>query len=171
MLSAQNGAHQATDLVFSAKRRKGAVLLTRSRLSEWASLRFWRLFLAAVLRPILGGALAVSEISWGLALAFRRNWIGSSTRQKARVAIKKQKHRGKSCSLHWRESFTILLCFFPRRTGLSYTSLHVVSQSEDWCSWKLIFIFYWMGSLIARAQRRQCQHRESAGPPFLITAH
>lgn len=118
--------------------------------------------------PRTDGELTGSEISRGLSVAFQRNWIGSSTRQKA---IKKQKHHGKSCSLHWSERFTVLLSFFPRRTGLYYVFLRVVSQSENRCSWKLIFICYWMRSPVARAQRHQRQHRESAGPPLLIVAH
>ena len=78
------------------------------------SLQRWGPVLAAVLCPRHGGESAPSGINWSLAVIFQRNWTGSSTAQKVRVAIRKQKPRGTSCSSHWRERFAVLLCLLLR---------------------------------------------------------
>lgn len=67
-----------------------------------------RLVLALCYAESRAGNRLFLKLAQALLLSFRETTV-SSTRQKARAANGEQKHHGKSCSLHCRVRFTILL--------------------------------------------------------------
>lgn len=124
---------------------------------------------SAVLREIPGRESALSEISTGLAVVFQRNCTGSSTRQKAHAANGEQKHHGKSCSLHCRERFTILLLLsqedwaIQRISSCGFTIRKLMQLKT-----KLHFL---LGQVPDLKGMRHSISTGTRGRPFVITAY
>lgn len=81
-----------------------------------------RLVLALCCAESQAGNQLVLKSAQALLLAFRET-TGSSTRQKARAANGEQKHHGRSCSLHCRVKFTVLLFLSQGNWAILHISL------------------------------------------------
>lgn len=145
VLPSRSGAHQDTDLLSPAKWRKGALLFHTAPTQPGGSGtgRVQRLVLVLCCAKSWAG-------NWLLLLSFRETVLEAQQGRKHMLQMGSKSIMAKVV-VYTAGKDLQSCCFFPRRTGLSNTSLHVVSQSENWCSWKPSCIFYWVRSPVARA--------------------